>query len=91
MIAKKMALIALTAVLLNGCSGLKFKDEKVNLSLPDDFRFRTPIKNTADLRFFMKENVGLLITPDGSSGAYKILAKPIVADDFQARERRFSS
>lgn len=87
MIAKKIALFALaSSMFLSGCSGLKFKDENVNLALPNDFSFRTPIKNTADLRFFMKENVGLLVTPSGDSGAYRVLAPPIVADGFQARE-----
>ena len=84
---KKIAYsILIASTLITGCSGLKFKDEAINTKLPNDWRFRTSINNTADLRFFMKENVGLLITPDNTPGKYRILSKPIIADGFTARE-----
>lgn len=87
MTTKKLALsVLMAATFVTGCGGLKFKDEMVNVNPPDDWKFRTPIKNTADLRFFMKENVGLLVTPGGTSGTYRVLAQPIVADGFTARE-----
>lgn len=87
MTTKKLALsVLMAATFVTGCGGLKFKDEMVNVNLPDDWRFRTPVKNTADLRFFMKENVGLLVTPGNASGTYRVLAQPIVADGFTARE-----
>ncbi|WP_332775946.1 hypothetical protein [Polaromonas sp.] len=88
MITKKLVLsVVLTATtFLTGCGGLKFKDEMVNLGLSDDWKYRTPIKNTADLRFFMKENVGLVVTPGEVPGTYRVLAQPIVPDGFQARE-----
>lgn len=81
-----LATILATVTLVSGCGGLKFKDEMVNLGLPDDWKFRTPIKNTADLRFSMKENIGLLITPGTIPGTYEVLSQPIVPDGFQARE-----
>lgn len=87
MTTKKLVLsVLMAATFVTGCGGLKFKDEMVNVNLPDDWKFRTPIKNTADLRFFMKENVGLLVTPGDTSGTYRVLAQPIVADGFAARE-----
>ena len=87
MITKKLTFsVLMAATLVTGCGGLKFKDEMVNLNLPADWKFRTAIKNTADLRFFMKENVGLLVTPGDASGTYRVLALPIVADGFAARE-----
>lgn len=74
-------------VFLSGC-GLKFKDEMVNLGLPDDWKYRTPVKNTADLRFFMSENVGLVVTPSATSAdKYDILAQPILPDNFTTREQ----
>lgn len=73
-------------ILLSGCAGLKFKDEMVNLGLPDDWKFRTPIKNTADIRFHMRENVGLLVTPGTTPGTYEMLARPILPKKFTARE-----
>lgn len=87
MATKTLTLSALmAATLVMGCGGLKFRDEMVNVNLPDDWKFRTSIKNTADLRFFMKENVGLLVTPGDTSDTYRVLAQPIVADGFTARE-----
>lgn len=77
--------VALASALISGC-GLKFKDERVNLSLPDDWKYRTTIKNTADMRFYMKENIGLLVTPSNLPGTYKALLKPIVPDGFVPRE-----
>lgn len=80
-----LTIMLVATTLVTGC-GLKFKNEMVNLSLPDDWKFRTPIKNTVDLRFFMKENVGLLVTQGTAPGTYQVLAQPIVPDSFQARE-----
>jgi hypothetical protein len=77
--------IVLCILFVSGC-GLKFKDEMVNLSLPDDWKYRTPIKNTTDLRFHMVENAGLLVTPTSDPKVYRIIAKPILPDDFTARE-----
>lgn len=87
MTTKKLVFsVLMAATFVTGCGGLKFKDEMVNVNLPDDWKFRTAIKNTADLRFFMKENVGLLVTTGDASGTYRVLAQPIVADGFTARE-----
>lgn len=83
----KMIICAvLTGVFISGCSGLKFRDADINLGLPDDWKYRTPIKNTADLRFFMRENVGLLVTPGAVPGTYEVLAQPILPDSFTPRE-----
>ena len=76
----------LSIILLSGCGGIKFKDEMVNLTLPDDWKYRTPIKNTADLRFHMEENVGLLVTPGPTPDTYQMLASPILPKNFTARE-----
>jgi hypothetical protein len=69
-----------------GCDGIKFKDERVNLDLPDDFKYRTPIKNTADMRFHMEENLGLLVTEDSEKHTYKMLSNPILPENFTPRE-----
>lgn len=71
---------------LAGCGGLRFKDEPVNMALPADWKYRTPIRNTADMRFFMKENVGLLVTQADTPGVYHVLAQPLLPDGFAPRE-----
>ncbi len=88
MSARKLRLFAslVVAVSISGCAGVKFKDEAVDLRLPDDWKYRTPVKNTADLRFFMKENVGLLVTEGPSPDTYQVLAQPILPSGFQPRE-----
>jgi hypothetical protein len=77
--------VILSIVFFYGC-GLKFKDEMVNLGLPDDWKYRTVIKNTADLRFNMTKNVGLLVTQSIPSGTVVVLGKPILPKNFTARE-----
>ena len=72
-------------LVLSGC-GVRFRNEMVNLGLPDDWKYRTPIKNTAGLRFFLQENVGLLVTPGSTPKTYEMLAQPILPDNFTARE-----
>lgn len=82
--ATSLALLMLLG--LAGCSGLRFKDEQVNLALPEDWKYRTPIRNTADMRFFMKENIGLLVTQADTPGVYHVLSQPLVPDGFSPRE-----
>jgi hypothetical protein len=84
--AKLIIFVVLTGVFLSGCAGLKFRDTNVNTGLPDDWKYRTPVKNTADLRFNMGENVGLLVTPGSVTGSYDVLAKPILPENFSVRE-----
>jgi hypothetical protein len=82
----RITIIAVLAgVFLSSC-GLKFRDTNVNLGLPDDWKYRTPVKNTADLRFHMAENVGLLLTPGSVPGTYDVLSQPILPDNFSVRE-----
>jgi hypothetical protein len=78
---------ACSCLALTSC-GMKFRDENVNLDLPNDYKYRTPIKNTADLRFHMIENVGLLVTPGPEPGTYEALSKPILPDNFKSTRQR---
>lgn len=79
--------VILSIILLSGCRGLKFKNEMVNLGLPDDWKYRTPVKNTATLRFHMVENVGMLLTPGTTPDTYEVLGgKPILPENFAPRE-----
>jgi hypothetical protein len=80
-----LACAVCSCLALTSC-GIKFRDENVNLDLPNDYKYRTPIKNTADLRFHMIENVGLLITPGPEPGTYEVLSSPILPNNFTARE-----
>src|SRR6185369_16416039 len=88
MIARRIAIAAAltSAALLVGCSGLKFRNEAVNDDLPNDWTHRTFMLNSADLRFHMKENLGLLVTEGQAPGTYQVFGKPVLPDAFDARE-----
>ena len=79
-------LAVLVLLSLGGCGGLRFKDEPANLALPADWKYRTPIRNTSDMRFFMKENVGLLVSQADTPGVYHVLTQPLLPDGFSPRE-----
>lgn len=73
------------ATLLSGCTGMRFRDAVVNQPLPQDWEGRVLMNNPADFRYYMKENIGLLVTPN-SDKTYSVISKPITPNAFTARE-----
>ncbi|MDN7569961.1 hypothetical protein [Burkholderia contaminans] len=69
-------ILCLASALLQGCS-FGFKDVALNQSLPDDFKYRTILKNSIEFRSDPGSNIGLVISPD-EKGQYHIIGKPIL-------------
>lgn len=64
-------------VVLSAC-GVTFADVALNQALPDDFKYRTVIKNSVDFRGDPGANIGLLISPD-NTGQYQTIGRPLLA------------
>lgn len=74
---------------LTGCTGLTLTDQVVNGPLPSDYQFRTMIRNTADFRFAMEQNVGAIIEQDPNTpGQYRLAGGGVILpDNFAPVER----
>jgi hypothetical protein len=76
----------LAPMLLGGCQGVTFRSETVK-DLPNDFKTRTSLNNTATYRFHLDQQIGALITPDTAhQGNYKFVGKTILPAGFTPSE-----
>ncbi len=70
-------LATIGGVALCGC-GVTFSDVTLNKRTPDDFRYRTVLKNSVEFRMDPASNIGLIIAPDANN-EYHIIGKPMLA------------